>query len=440
MTEGNITKCLLTFAAPLILGNLLQQLYSTADSIIVGNFVGSGALAAVGASTSLINLLISFSQGASVGAGVVVSQFLGAKDRQGVHNAVHTALAIGAILGIILTVGGVLACRTLLIWMGTPEDILPEAVAYLRIYAMGIWCGVLYNMTAGILNAVGNSRRSLLYLAAASLTNIVMDLVLIGVFGMGVEGAAIATVLSELLSGVLALAFLTRTQEAYRVQLRQIRLQGPMARQIVRVGLPAGIQNMVISLANVFVQSSVNVYGADAVAGFGAYLKVDGFNILPVTSLSMAATTFVGQNYGAGRYDRIRQAMVRVLVMTVAYTILAGVVLLTFSHAIMGLFTSDAAVIEAGQEAMLYFCPFYWLLGILHSLAGAVRGTGKTVPPMAVLLLSLCLFRIVWLQFIYPLMPSLGSIFVVYPTSWVVGVVLMVLYTWKGHWLTPKEG
>ena len=438
MTEGSIVKCLLLFAVPLILGNLLQQMYNTADSIIVGNFVGANALAAVGSSGSPIYLLIGFSQGVAVGAGVVVSQFLGAKDHKEVQESVHTALAISVVMGLILTIGGVACGRALLVWMNTPAEVLNDAVTYIRIYFGGVLFSVVYNMAAGILNAAGNSRRSLIYLAWASVTNIILDLVLIVGLRMGVAGAAIATDISQLVSCVLSLRFLMRVDDDYRVTLREIRWHPKMATRIIRVGLPTGIQNMVISFSNVLVQASVNSYGAAAMAGFAAYMKIDGFNILPVSSISMAATTFVGQNYGAGRLDRVKKAVWVTLGIGILYTLATGALLLWGQDPIMRLFTSDEAVVAFGKAAMRWFCPFYFLLSILHGLAGAVRGTGASVPPMVVLLISLCLFRIVWIQWVLPFFHSIDGIFILYPVSWALGAALMVLYAWKGHWMEYK--
>ena len=435
MTEGSIAKSLLLFAVPLILGNLLQQLYNTADSIIVGNFVGANALAAVGSSGSPIYLLIGFSQGVAVGAGVVVAQYLGAKDRADTQLAVHTALAISVVMGLILTIGGVACGRVLLEWMNTPAEVLEDAVTYIRIYFGGVLFSVVYNMIAGILNAAGNSRRSLVYLAYASLTNILLDLVFIVGLKMGVAGAAIATDISQLVSCLLSLRFLLRVEDDYRVRLQDIRLHGRMALRIIRVGLPTGIQNMVISFSNVLVQASVNSYGAAAMAGFAAYMKVDGFNILPVSSISMAATTFVGQNYGAGRLDRVRKSVWVTVALGVCYTLTTGALLLLGQNPIMRLFTTDEAVIAFGCSAMRWFCPFYFLLSILHGLAGAVRGTGASVPPMVVLLVSLCLFRILWIQWILPLFGTYEGVMMVYPVSWALGAVLMILYTWKGRWM-----
>ena len=435
MTEGGIFKNLLFFATPLILGNLLQQMYNAVDSIIVGNYVGSNALAAVGAGASLIYLLIAFSLGASVGAGVIVSQYLGAKEKEGVHKAVHTAMTISIILGLILAAGGILFSRKLLVMMNTPAEILDDAACYLRIYSYGLIFNVVYNMAAGILNAAGNSRRSLMYLAAAAVVNIFMDLLLIAGLKIGVAGAAIATNFSQAISCILALWFLFRVPADYRISLKSLRIHKAMALRIIQIGLPTGIQNMVISFSNILIQASINQYGATAVAGFSAYLKIDGFNILPVLSFSMAITTFIGQNYGAGKYDRMKKGMWVTLLMGIVYTVLTGILLLTFSGQIMRLFSEDVGVIAYGQTAMRYFCPFYWILAILHSLAGTVRGTGKSIPPMVVLLVSLCLFRIVWIQLVLPYYTSIEGIFILYPVSWLVGAVLMILYTWKGKWI-----
>ena len=395
MTEGKIWKNILFFSIPLILGNLLQQLYNTADSIIVGNFVGSKALAAVGSSTSLIYLLIAFSQGASVGAGVIVAQFLGAKDKKATQDAVHTAFFIAIILGVALTIGGVIFTPSILRLMGTPDNVINESITYLRLYSCGLIFNVVYNMSAGILNAAGNSKRSLIYLAYASVTNIILDIILISFLKMGVAGAAIATDISQVVSCVLAL----------------------------------------ISFSNILVQASINSFGALAMAGFGAYMKIDGFNILPVMSFSMAVTTFVGQNYGAGKIDRVKKGMWTTIGMGMIYTVVTGALILLFSNEIMRLFTEDKDVIAYGRMAIMFFCPFYFILSILQSLAGTVRGTGKSVPPMVVLLVSMCLFRIVWVQFILPMFNSIDGIFILYPVSWALGTVLMVLYAWKGKWL-----
>lgn len=439
MTEGNIAKQLFFFSIPLILGNLLQQLYNTADSIVVGNFVGSNALAAVGSGTVLINLIIAFSQGTAVGAGVVIAQYIGAKHKEKLSEAVHTSVAIALIIGAALSLFGVLFSKTLLIWMKTPKEVLSESVVYLRIYFAGLIFNVIYNMAAGIMNAAGNSKRSLRYLAYASVTNIILDLLFVGLLKMGIMGAALATDISQLLSGVLSMLFLMRVNEDYKMTLKKIKLHKESAKKIIRVGLPTGLQNTVISISNVLVQSGINGFGATAMAGFGAYLKVDGFNILPVLSFSMAATTFVGQNYGAGKIDRVKKGMWITLGMVTLYTIVTGALLLTFSHQIIRLFSADTAVIAYGADAMKYFCPFYFVLGILNCLAGTVRGTGKTMPPMIIMLISMCIFRIFWIQLALPRIGTIEGIYMLYPVSWAIGAAMMVLYTILGKWIDPKK-
>ena len=438
MTEGSIGRKLFLFAMPLVLGNLLQQLYNTADSVIVGNFVGSNALAAVGSSGALIYLLIAFSQGVSVGAGVVISHYLGADDSRNASAAVHTALAIVAILGVVLTAAGVALSRALLVLLNTPDDVMADSVTYLRIYFGGVLFNVVYNMTAGILNAAGNSRRSLLYLAIASVTNIVLDIVCVALLDMGVAGAAIATNVSQLLSCVLSMGYLVRVNAPYRVVWRELRIDGRMAGNIIRIGLPTGIQNMVISLSNAVVQSSVNAFGSDAMAGFGAYMKIDGFNILPVLSLSLAMTTFTGQNLGAGKVERVKKGMRVTLAMGLGYTLATGALLLAFSAPLMRLFTDNAAAVAYGQLAMRYFCPFYFFLGIMHILAGTVRGAGKSIPPMVIMLVSLCVVRIAWLKLVAPLYGTIDGVFIAYPITWAVGMGLMVLYSVFGKWLKVR--
>ena len=437
MTDGNIWKLLIIFSIPLILGNLLQQMYNTADSIIVGNFVGSNGLAAVGSGTALINLIIAFSQGAAVGAGVIVSQNLGARDKQKTKLAVHTAMCIAIILGVILSAIGVIFSRDLLVWMKTPKSVLKDSMLYLQIYCGGLIFNVIYNMATGILNAAGNSKRPLIYLAIASVTNIILDLVFIKALKWGVKGAAIATDISQALSCVLAVGYLLRVNSDYKLIVKELKIYGNTAKQIIRVGLPTAIQNMVISFSNVLVQSSVNSYGATAMAGYAAYLKIDGFNILPVLSISMAVTTFTGQNVGAKKPDRVKKGMWNALIMGVVYTVIIGVVILLTSHTVLGLFTKDNEVITYGQLAMKYFCPFYFLLGILNILAGTVRGAGKGVPPMLILLFSMCIFRILWIKIALPFYSTIDGVFILYPISWFVGMVLMIIYTKFGKWL-PK--
>ena len=435
MTEGSIVKSLLLFALPLIFGNLLQQMYNTADSIIVGNFVGSNALAAVGSSGSPIYLLIGFSQGLAVGAGVVVSQYLGAGDHKETREAVHTALAIAVVMGLLLTVGGVVCGRALLVAMNTPAEVLGDAVTYIRIYFGGVLFSVVYNMTAGILNAAGNSRRSLIYLAWASVTNIVLDLVFIVIFRMGVAGAAIATDISQLVSCVLSLRFLIKSTDDCRVIPREIRLHKKMAARIIRVGLPTGIQNMVISFSNVLVQASVNSYGAAAMAGFAAYMKIDGFNILPVSSISMAATTFVGQNFGARQYDRVRSGVRVCMAMAAGLTLLVSVSFYFGAEPLFRVFTQDNNVVAVGVQMMHVLTPVYITYISIEVLSGALRGCGDVRVPTLITVFFVCGLRMLWLTTMVPLYHTIATVEFSYPLTWTLASLLFILYYLRGGWL-----
>ena len=439
MTEGSIWKQLLLYSIPLILGNLFQQLYNTVDSIIVGNYIGSEALAAVGSGGSIINLLIGFCVGASAGAGVVIAQFFGAQDEEGVRKAVHTTLAIAMTAGAVMTVVGIVLVPYLLRMMGTPQEVFKQAVVYLQVYFGGILFSVIYNMSAGILNAVGNSRKSLTYLIIAAISNIFLDLFFVVVLKMGIVGVALATDISQLLSGVFILLFLIRSQEIYRVRIREIRFYKNMPSKIIKIGLPTGIQHVVISFSNVIVQSSVNSFGADAMAGFAAYLKIDGFNILPVMSFSTAATTFTGQNIGARRNDRVKKGMYLSVGMGVLYTIVTGILLMIFAPQVIGVFSDNQKVVAYGVYIMKFFCPFYWSLAILHVLAGTIRGTGHTLQPMLIILFSLCVFRVIWIGTVLPVSHQFSSIMCVYPLSWVIGMVIILIYAWKGRWMPGRK-
>lgn len=434
MTSGSIWKTILIFSIPLIIGNLLQQTYNTIDSMIVGNFVGSSALAAVGSSTALINLLISFAQGIAVGSGIIVAQSLGSNARKDVRVSIHTSMDLALVLGLVISIMGYVFAPWLLEKMQTPSEVMPESIEYLRVFSLGLIFNVIYNMEAGILNAVGNSKRSLLYLSIASFTNVVLDFIFIKYLGMGVRGAAIATNISQFISALLALLFLLRVPEIYKVSLKKIKIHKDMALRIIKVGIPTAIQGTVISLSNVIMQSSVNVFGAMPMAGFGAFIKIDGFNILPVLSLSLAITTFAGQNYGAGKIDRVKKGMWTTLFMTIIYTIISGTMLYNFAPKVIALFTKEPDVIAAGVLATKFFCPFYFLLAIMHSLAGTVRGTGRTVPPMLIMILSLCVFRILAAKFVIPHYNTIENVYLLYPISWTIGAILMIGYTIKADW------
>jgi len=438
MTEGAIWKKILLFSIPLILGNLFQQLYNTVDSIIVGNYIGSNALAAVGSGSSFINLLIGFCVGASAGAGVVISQAYGAQDEERLHKAVHTTIAIAIAAGLIVTIAGIFLAPTVLNMMNTPTEVYKDAVVYLRVYFGGMLFSVVYNLAAGILNAVGNSRRSMIYLMIAAFSNIILDLFFVVVLKMGVVGVALATDISQFLSCVFIIGYLMKTNEVYKLKIREIRFYGNMVSKIIKMGLPTGIQSIVIALSNVIIQSGINSFGAVVMAGFTSYVKIDGFNFLPLMSFSMAATTFTGQNIGAGKIDRVKKGMKVSLTMGMGYAMATGVLLFNLAPYAMGIFTKDPEVVACGVYLMKFFCPFYWILAFIHVMAGTIRGTGKTLPPMIIILVSLCLFRIIWIATVVPLIGELYGLIMVYPLSFVVGAVLTILYAKFGKWM-PEE-
>ena len=433
LMHGPIFRSLVLFMLPILISNLFQQLYNTVDTMIVGNVLGDTALAAIGSCGAIYELLVGFGLGIGNGLAIVAARAYGAEDL--LKRTVAGSLVIGLAASLTITTAGFFGLRPLLELLDTPAEILEDAYRYIIIIDLGVIVMFAYNLCAGLLRAIGNSVMPLVFLLLSSALNVVLDLWFIAGMGMGVAGAAVATDVSQLISCLLAVSYLLRVKSDYRIRVKSLCLDGDMARRIVRVGLPTGIQNMVISFSNVLVQTSVNHYGAMAMAGFTAYLKVDGFNILPVLSISMAVTTFVGQNYGAGNLKRVKSGMWTALLMSTVYTILTGALLLAFSHPVMRLFTSDSAAIHYGVLAMKYFCPYYVLLGALNVLAGTVRGTGKSIPPMLILLFSMCIFRIIWIQLAVPHYDNIDGVFILYPISWIIGLVLMALYTWKGHWL-----
>ncbi len=429
MLEGSIFKSIIVYSIPLILGNFMQQLYNTFDSFIVGNYVNSNALAAVGASGQISFFLVAFYLGASSGAGILISQFYGAKKDKELHKVIHNMLGIGVVLGIAITIIGVIFSPVFLEWVGTPEEIMPDAVIYLRIFFGGMIFQVIYNMLAAVLNAVGNSKKSLQYLIISSLINIILDVAFIRGIGMGVEGAAIATVISQAICCILILFYLMKIDDVYYVRLRDIELDGKYVKNIVKIGLPTAIQNAVISFSNLLIQAGVNSYGSKAAAGFTAYMKVDGFDILPILSFSLAATTFVGQNIGAGQKKRAKKGALVIVVINAVYTLIMTTIMLAFDNQIISAFSDNAEVIKYGVMCIWALAPFYVLLGLIHSFAGAIRGTGNTFGPMVIILFSLCIFRVIWISFVTPHFSDIRGVFLAYPSSFTVGAVLMVGYT-----------
>lgn len=438
MTSGSIWKRMILFALPLMLGNLFQQMYNTVDSLIVGRFVGSSALAAVSSSGSLIGMLIGLLSGISSGAGVIVARHFGAGDREGLHRTVHTIVAFGLAAGVLMTAVGVLLSPQILMWMGTPESVMAESVTYLRIYFCGSLAVMMYNVFVGILQAVGDGRHPLYYLIASSVVNLGLDLLFIQAFDAGVGGAALATVISQVVSALLCLIQLMRTKEDYRLELRSIRFERDILGQIVRVGLPSGVQNSIIAFANVIVQSNVNAFGEMAMAGYGAYAKIEGFGFLPINSFTLALTTFVGQNLGAMQHERTRKGARFGILMTVTLAEAIGVLVFLFAPQLIALFDPTPEVVAFGVGKARTAALFYCLLAYAHSVAAVLRGAGKAVIPMAIMIAIWCGVRVAFLSITIPLTHSIQMVYWVYPLTWGISCVLFFLYYKKADWMHAR--
>ncbi|MDO4547745.1 MAG: MATE family efflux transporter, partial [Clostridia bacterium] len=388
MTSGVAWKHILNFAIPMAVGLLFQQLYNTVDTIVVGRFVGAQALAAVGSTTSIVNMLVGMCAGLATGASVAISQCYGSHDGKGLSDAVHTSMAVTAILCVAVTAVGVIIVRPMLDLMDTPADVYPEAQTYLTIYFAGVSGLLIYNMGSGILRAVGDSRRPLYFLFFSAAVNVVFDLLFVIVFKMGVAGVAYATIISQFLSCVLVMLSLTRTHDSYGVRLKKIRLNGPMARRILSVGLPSGLQQMITSFSNVFVQSYINFFGSACMAGWSCYNKLDVFALIPVQSIALASTTFVGQNFGANHIDRARSGVRSALFMSIGTTVVISAVMIAMSRQLVEMFSTEMEVIEYGEYFMMRILPFYFLICFNQVLSGAMRGIGDAKAPTIIMLLS----------------------------------------------------
>ncbi len=393
MTDGPILRQLILFAMPLMLGNVFQMLYNTVDSVIVGNFVSKQALAAIGSTTVIVNMVVFFFGGFAIGAGVTIGRYFGAREPEKLHRAVETTMAAAFALSLLITVLSVATVKPLLRAMSTPEDVLQDAAVYLRIYSAGISGLLIYNMGSGILRAVGDSTRPLYFLILTSVLNIALDLFFVIVLKAGIAGAALATILSQFLSAALILRLLTHTRELYRFSWRELCFDLPILRSIFAVGMPTAIQSVLTAFSNIFVQGYINVFGSDVMAGWSSYNKLDQFVMLPVQSMAMAATTFVSQNTGAGNGRRSDRGTVTSLLMTCTITGTIVVLLMLFSPAAIRLFSPDAEVIRYGVLFMRTNGPFMLTLCVDHVLAGALRGRGDSRGPMLIMLISFVAVR-----------------------------------------------
>lgn len=436
MTEGDLRKKIILFAIPVFLGQLFQQLYSTVDSLIVGNILGAQALASVTSTSALVYLLIGFFLGFATGSEIVIARHIGARNDVQTEKAAHTAVSIGLFFSVLMTLAGVFLSPLILRWMGTPDDVLPGAVTYVRIYFAGSFGIVMYNIFVGILRASGDSRHPLYYLVTSSIVNIILDWFFVAVFHMGVAGAALATVISELVSVGLALHRLLHIDASYRVDFRKLLLDGYNAKAIIRYGIPSAIQGCVVDLSNILIQSYVNSFGMAAIAGIGAYSRVEGFIFLPVTAFSLALSTFVSQNMGAKQYKRAREGIRFSTLCSVLMIGSIGLLIYASAPYLIAMFVQDPEVIYYGVTRARICSLFFVLMGYSHITAAALRGLGHPVEPMFVYVICWCAVRVVVLMTIGKVIHNFLLVCWIYPATWAFSAVV---YAYLYHRITGEQ-
>lgn len=436
ITDGVIWKQLLYFFFPILFGTFFQQLYNTADAIIVGKFVSKEALAAVGGATgTLINLIVGFFVGLSSGATVILAQYYGARKQEEVSKAVHTGMALAVSAGVFIMVFGIVLAPSLLKLLNTPDDVMNDALNYMRIYFVGVIPSLIYNIGSGILRAVGDSRRPLYFLIASCLTNIVLDVLFVLGFEMGVAGAALATILSQGVSAVLVMMVLTRSNNIYQLQVKKIRFHGETLGRIIRIGLPAGLQSVMYSLSNVIVQSSINAFGTTVMAAWTAWGKMDGTFWMIISAFGIAITTFTGQNFGAGKVERMKKSVRVCLLMALCATAITSGILLLFGPYVFRMFSNEQDVVQQGMEILRTLAPFFFTYVCIEIFSGAVRGAGDTLVPTLMTMVGICFVRIIWLLFIAPAKNNVPFTLYCYPITWALTSVLFIAYYFLGGWL-----
>lgn len=439
ITQGVIWKHLLAFFFPLWLGTFFQQLYNTVDTLVVGRFVGKVALAAVGSTGVLVNLTVGIFTGLASGAVVAIAQHYGARQWENVHKGVHTAMLLSVIIGAFFMVAGFLLTPWALRALGTKADAFPGAELYLKIYFLGMIPNVVYNMGTGVLRAVGDFKRPLYFLIAASVCNIILDLVLVLGFRLDVAGVAIATVCSQLLSAVLVVVSLMRSEmSAYQFFPRQMRFHAGPIHSILVIGVPTALQSVMYSASNLFIQAAINSFSTDAVAAWTAYGKLDIFFWMTITAMSQSLTTFAGQNYGAGKFDRVKKGVRVSTAMTAAFTLAISSVMFIWAQPLVAFFCPDADVVPIGIELVRFLAPTYITYILIELLTGAIRGAGKSMVPMIISILGVCGLRLAWIFFVVPANHTLIMVATSYPITWSITSAALYLYYRFGRWLTPS--
>lgn len=431
LTEGSITKGLILFAVPILLSNLFQQLYNSVDSMVVGNYVGSAALAAVGSTGSLINLLIGFFLGIATGTGVLYAMHYGAGDYPGLKKLIDCAMVLSVGVGVVISVLGIAFSRQMLVLMDTPDDVLDPANQYLRIYLAGTIITMIYNVGAGMLRAEGDSTRPLIYLVIGGVTNLILDLLLVAVFDMGVAGAAIATVAAQLVSAVLTVIRLTKLDARYRFRPLRMELNALTMWDIIRISVPCGLQSSMFNIANLLVQAKINSFGTAAMAGVTAYTKLDGFIYMPMNAMALAISTYVGQNIGAGKFSRIRKGIRVAIISCLGATLVLEAAVLLFSAPLLDLFTDEPDAKTYALQMMLYLAPCNWLFIPSDVLGGAIRGAGQAMKVTIISAVCICVFRVIWLIVTLHFDHNIRYVFLCYPTSWLLSSAAMGIFYFK---------
>jgi len=435
MTEGSISKQLVLFAIPILISNLFQQLYNTVDTAIVGRFVGANALAAVGTCNLVVVFMIYFFIGLSNGSSIVLSQCFGQNDNEKVFKTVHTTMGLSFISGIILMIVGLLFAETILKWINTPDDVIGYAITYIKIYFLSMIPMMVFNMGTGILRAVGDSKTPLYYLAVSGVANIILDLIFIVQFKFGVMGAALATTISQTISAVLIMIKLIKSNEIYKLHISKIRIDFDILKKILVIGIPTGLQSVLVCFSNIIVQSKVNLFGLNVMAALSIYYKVEGFIYMPIEAMAMAISNFIGQNIGAKNLERVKKGKKLSMRICVVMTVLIGGLIMLLHTPILKIFTTDEKVIYYGTQFILFIIPLYFIYAMNQILSGVLRGAGQTFIPMVIGLVCMCGLRVGWLVVMIGIVKDVRIIYASYPLTWIFTNIFMSIYYYKGKWM-----
>lgn len=435
ITEGIIWKPLLGFFFPILIGTFFQQMYNTVDALIIGQYVGKDALAAVGTTGTLLNLLISFFVGIASGATVIISQYFGAGDAKNVSKAVHTSMAFAFVSGILITVLGLVTTDISLKALQVPNEIFADAKIYLQIYYGGMIASMIYNVGTGILRAVGDSKTPLYILIVSCIANVVLDLLFVAVFNMGVAGAAIATVISQVISAVMVIFRLCRSREVYALTFKYLKFHKDILAAMLKIGMPTGLQSVMYSLSNLIIQSTVNSFGTDTIAAWTIFGKIDGVIWVIIGSFGVAITTFVGQNFGAMKYDRIKKGAKICLLICISLVLIVSILIFFLASPLFGFFTDDITVIEIGVSMARIMVPFYFLYSFVEIYSGVIRGVGETLQSTIITFIGICILRIGWIFAVVPVFKSFETLVLSYPITWAVTAAAFIIYYLRGNWL-----